>query len=74
VPDRDGYGWANVQFLTPAQSLLNAESYAYFGLLARLGDRGFKLVSDAGAVAGKLEYNPVDIPTKVKRKIKLWKG
>jgi hypothetical protein len=75
TPNRKAYGWADVQLLNAVSSVMNAENYAYFGLLARLGDRGFRLPPTAPqAAAGMLTYNPPNITSKVKRMFTVWKG
>ena len=75
TPNRKAYGWADVQVLYPVQSLMNAENYALFGLLARLGDRGFRLfISNNDAIAGRLTYNRPSITSKFKRNIGFWEG
>lgn len=62
-----GYGWGNLQLVALGDCLSNADNYVYFALLARLGDRGFRLVSDAaGASAGNVVYDRPSITYKAR--------
>ena len=66
----EAYGWTNVvdtNLFDNHDSLNNADNYAYFGLIAKLADRRFRLaLPTAQAQAGNLVYDN-NIPQKVKR-------
>lgn len=50
------YMWNDIQKLGAKEALENADSFAYFGLLAKLADRKFILSKDsAKATSGELE-------------------
>ncbi|MCJ1292952.1 hypothetical protein MMC34_004505 [Xylographa carneopallida] len=56
--DDEGYGWKRIQTLSTARALLNADSYAYLGLLAKLEDRFWRLSKKPSeAEDGKLVYD-----------------
>ena len=53
-----GYGPVVHEILTSGVALINADSYAIFGLISRLADFHYRLDSDpARADAGKLQYD-----------------
>lgn len=52
------YGWVEVQKLPAQYALKNADQYAYFGLIAKLADRFFRLAEpDALAMQGRVIYD-----------------
>ncbi|KAL9109123.1 MAG: hypothetical protein Q9227_006214 [Pyrenula ochraceoflavens] len=53
------FGWKNVQALSDDESLLNADNYVYYALIAALADRKFRVApSGPDRKRGKLIYDP----------------
>ncbi|MCJ1378821.1 hypothetical protein MMC17_001920 [Xylographa soralifera] len=56
--DDEAYGWEEIQKLSAARALVNADSYAYLGLLAKLEDRFWRLSrKPSEAEQGRLVYD-----------------
>jgi hypothetical protein len=68
VAEDYAYAWIPLQTLTTAKALLNSDSYAYFGALAVIADRKYRLSTvPEDAEAGVLEHDPDGIPSKHRR-------
>lgn len=57
------YGWDKIVVLGPDNANMNADTYAFLALLAKLADRGFRLsMGYEEAFDGQLFYAPDLIP------------